>query len=40
MEQNIAKSLTWKNVDIFITTPKILYRILQSKNTKKDSVTP
>ena len=38
MSKNVAESVRWPNTDVLITTPKILYRILQDKADNKKEI--
>ena len=40
MEKNVAESIRWPQTDILLTTPKMLYRIMEHKWAKKDPVLP
>ena len=40
MENNVAKAVKWNLTDILITTPKMLYRILEYKMNQKDPLLP
>jgi ATP-dependent helicase YprA (DUF1998 family) len=40
MERNVADAVRWNSTDILITTPKMLYRILESKTDRREPITP
>lgn len=40
MDLNISESVSWPQTDILITTPKMLYRILEQKAEEKKDITP
>lgn len=40
MYKNVINSVNWQQTDILVSTPQILYRILEGKNDNYEKISP